>query len=82
MGDSKNTICFYVDENDRFMQPVKIRDFNMRNYPTLNALLDTLTPKADVLNYGARRLTTASGHTQITRLEDIVPSKTFVFFPM
>jgi hypothetical protein len=49
----------------------QIRDFNARNYPTLNALLDTLTPKASRLNYGARVLVSAGGKTRITQLNQI-----------
>jgi hypothetical protein len=80
MSDPKQTLHFYVDEDRRYIQNVKLRDFNFRNYPTLNALLDTLTPRVDNLNYGVRLITTAGGQTKIERVEDFKPFKSYVNF--
>jgi hypothetical protein len=77
MWQPKQTLHFYVDEDRRYVQYVKLRDFNYRNYPTLNALLDTLTPRVDHLNYGVRSITTASGQTRIERVQDVKPFKSY-----
>lgn len=55
---------------------LQVRDFNPKHYPNLNALLDTLTPKAQRLSYGARVVTTAGGKTRISKIDEIAPNNT------
>lgn len=51
---------------------------NRHNYRSFDALLEDLSRRIPKLNYGARRLFTADGNDEISKLDQLEHEKTFV----